>query len=183
MKLEDMDIKIVEKDNMLYVEGDLDFRRTNITELPNNLYVEGDLDLRGTPITKLPDNLYVEECLVIEETDIRVLPDNLFVGGSLYLEGTNIRVLPDNLYVGGSLHLKGTSIINYPVVYDCGFHKKAIYLDLKDKTKIRIGYFKGTKRQAIKKIKKEYRSNIKQRDEYIEKVIECFNMWKRMKNE
>ena len=114
------------------------------------LNIEGDLDLEGTNITELPDNLTV--------------------GGYLYLEGTKITELPDNLIVGGGLHLEWTNIKG--VVYDCGKYNRAIYLDLVDKSLIRIGCFKGTKNEAIEAVKQKYSGD--EQIEYINKIEECF---------
>ena len=109
-------------------------------------------------------------------TQITVLPDNLSVGGFLDLRGTAITQLPEGLTVGGSLYLEGTGIINYPVIYDCGNEKRAIYLDIKDKRLIRIGCFTGNESEAIHAIKQKYHGE--KADAYTAKVRECFNLVK-----
>ena len=98
----------------------------------------------------------------------------LIIRDSLDLQGTQITKLPEGLSVGGSLDLQGTQITNYPVVYDCGNSKRAIYLNLKDKTLIHIGCFVGTKDEAIDAIKDKYDDG--DRDAYITKVNECFEL-------
>ena len=98
--------------------------------------------------------------------------------GYLYLNGTAITQLPEGLTVGGSLYLEGTGIINYPVVYDCGKEKRAIYLDLKDKNLICIGCFFGDESEAVKAIKQKYIGE--KADAYISKVRECFEIWEKM---
>ena len=102
-------------------------------------------------------------------TNISELPDNLSVGDSL--EGTNISEL-DNLSVGGFLYLRGTNISDYPVVYNCGDEDRAIYLDLKDKSIIRIGCFKGTKEEAISAVENRYSGDSMKK--YISQIGECF---------
>jgi len=102
------------------------------------------------------------------------LPDNLIVGGDLYLNRTQITILPDNLKVKGRLHLRETQITNYPVVYNCGYYNRAIYLDLTNKEIIRIGCFKGTREEAIRAIKFKYKSD--DAEKYINKINECFDM-------
>ena len=140
-------------------------------------YYSGYLNLIGTQITVLPDNLSVGGFLDLSGTQITVLPDNLSVGGSLDLRGTAITQLPEGLTVGGSLHLEGTGIINYPVVYDCGNEKRAIYLDIKDKRLIRIGCFTGNESEAIHAIKQKYHGE--KADAYTAKVRECFAIWQK----
>lgn len=102
---------------------------------------------------------------------------NMSISGSLDLRRTAITALPNNLYVGRHLHLEGTAIVNYPVVYNCGFKKRAIYLSLKDKNLIVIGCFEGTKKEAINRIKNEYPE--KEASAYIKKVEECFKKLKK----
>ena len=138
------------------------------------LNIEGDLYLEGADITQLPDNLSVKGFLDLRDTEITQLPENLNVNGDLFLSGTKITQLPDDLNVNGGLFLERTNITNYPVVYDCGRSKRAIYLDLKDKNIIHIGCFQGTKDQAIEAIKKEYCQE--EAEKYIEKVEQCFEM-------
>ena len=98
----------------------------------------------------------------------------LNIGGSLDLRGTVISTLPGNLYVGRSLYLEGTAIENYPVVYNCGNQKRAIYIDLEDKSLIRIGCFKGTQQESIDKINQDYEGQAAK--DYIDKVKQCFSM-------
>ena len=160
----------------LVIDGKLN--PTVLKTKDGSTYYNGSLDLRGTQITVLPDNLTVGGSLYLSGTQITVLPDNLTVGGSLYLSGTQITVLPDNLTVGGYLDLRGTQIINYPVVYNCGNEDRSIYLDLKDKSLIRIGCFIGDEPEAIHAIKQKYSG--KKADAYITKVRECFAIWERM---
>lgn len=101
-----------------------------------------------------------------------------YYDGSLDLSGTQITVLPDNLTVGGYLDLEGTGIINYPIVYNCGNEDRAIYLDLEDKSLIRIGCFIGDEPEAVKAIKQKYIGE--KADAYISKVRECFEIWEKM---
>jgi hypothetical protein len=120
----------------------------------DNLSVDGSLDLSGC-------------------TSLTTLPDNLSVGGALYLSDcTSLTTLPDNLSVGGWLDLQGCTSLDYPIVHDCGEHKRSIWLDYKNKKHICMGCFEGTKKQAIKAIKAKYKGV--DCDEYIAKVEECF---------
>ena len=74
------------------------------------------------------------------------------------------------------MDLRNTSITSYPVVYDCGVEKRYIYIDLEDKTIIRIGCFKGTRDEAIKAVSKKYQYNKEEMNKYIEKIEKCFSM-------
>jgi len=58
-------------------------------------------------------------------------------------------------------------------VFNCGEFNRCICIYKDVPTIIHIGCFKGTKYEAIKKITNKYK-NIKKRDIYIEKIIECF---------
>lgn len=141
---------------------------------PDNLTLDGYLDLYGTAITALPDNLTVVRDLDFEGTGITVLPSNLTVGNNLCLRDTAITAIPDDLNVDGRLHLEGTAITNYPVVYNCGNWNRTIYLDLKDKSIVRIGCFRGTKSEAIEAVRKRYTGS--DADDYIAKIEQLFNM-------
>ena len=92
---------------------------------------------------------------------------------SLYLSHTQITKLPDNLSVGGDLDLNHTQITSYPISYNCGSYSRAIYLDLKDKTKIHIGCFCGSKQEAIKAVESKYTDSCT----YVDKINQCFAMW------
>jgi len=162
----------------LKIRCSLDLRGTAITELPEGLKVGGDLDLEGTAITELPEGLKIGGYLDLEGAAITALPEDLEVGRYLDLKDTAITELPEDLEVGRYLYLGGTDITNYPVVYNCGDDSRAIYLDLKDKELIRIGCFIGTKDEAISRISEKYSGTAK--EDYINKVIECFNMYKGM---
>jgi hypothetical protein len=142
------------------------------------LVIEGNLDLRGTDIVELPENLSIIGFLDLEKTNISKLSENLTVGGFLDVRNTSITELPKNLTVSGLLELRGTNITNHPVVYNCGYNNRAIYIDLEDKSLIRIGCFKGTKEEAIQAVTREYQ-NKNDRDLYINKINECFELQKK----
>ena len=87
---------------------------------------------------------------------------------------TSLTSLPANLSVGTLLDLDWCTSLNYPIVHECGETKRSIWLDYKNKKKIHIGCFCGTRLQAIKAIKIKYNGDA--RDAYIEKVNQCFDM-------
>ena len=132
---------------------------------------KGDLDLGATQITELPKGLTVGGSLDLEGSQIVELPKGLKVGSYLNLEGSQITELPKDLKVGGALYLRGSQITNYPVVYNCGHEGRAIYLDLMDKSKIRIGCFIGTKSEALEAIIQKYGDA-----EYAQQVRDCFKL-------
>jgi hypothetical protein len=112
--------------------------------------------------------------------DGKLMLDNLSVSRSLYLQCcTSLTTLPDNLSVGGALYLQCCTSLDYPIVHDCGDSKRSIWLDYKNKNRIHIGCFKGSKKQAIKAIKAKYKGVAC--DEYIAKVKECFAKAKEVK--
>jgi hypothetical protein len=127
------------------------------------------LYLWGTAIKELPEGLSVGGSLYLRGTAIKELPEGLSVRGDLDLRETAIKELPEGLSVGGNLDLEGTAINNYPLVYNCGNQNRAIYLDLKDKTIIHIGCFKGTKQEALSAVSMKYGRSI-----YYQQIIECF---------
>lgn len=150
---------------------------TNIKKPPPDLKKKRTVYLDGTKIIELPAGLEIKKSLNLSHSDITELPFGLKVGVDLDISFTKITELPFDLEVGGELILYNTNITNYPVVYNCGVYNRAIYLDLKDKSIIHIGCFKGTKEEAIKAISKEY-IYFEKREAYINKVEMCFNMWK-----
>jgi len=61
-------------------------------------------------------------------------------------------------------------------IFNCGDSNRCIYIN-KDKLDIiHIGCFSGTQKEAIKAISKNYKGD--ERDDYINKVNECFNGFK-----
>lgn len=102
------------KDGVMFYDGNLDLRYTQITKLPDNLVVSGDLNLSKSKITSLPDNLVVGGSLYLGNAPITSLSNNLVVGYTLDLQRTDITTLPDNLVVGGFLDLSGTFITSLP---------------------------------------------------------------------
>lgn len=139
----------------------------------------GNVNLYGTSFTRLSDDLIIDGNMDLKRSNIIKLPKNLTVVNDLNMENTEITKIPEDLDVFGKMYLEGTRITNYPVVYNCGSNRRAIYLDLIDKNIIHIGCFSGTKEEAIKRIKSEYLS--KYADMYISKVEECFDMYENMK--
>ena len=89
---------------------------------------------------------------------------------TMYKIDSNGHLIVENLQIGGNLDLSNTAITNYPVVYNCGNEDRAIYLDLKDKSLIRIGCFKGTQEA----VSKRYSGGAK--EAYISKIKECFKL-------
>ena len=157
----------------LNINRSLDLSDTEISKLPDNLSIKGNLGLGNTQMTELPNGLIVNGWLDISNTKISKLPKGLIISDNLDISNTQITELPNDLIVGGWLDLRDTKITNYPISYGCGDKKRAIYLDLKDKTLIQIGCFKGTKKEAIAKISIDYSGKAK--FDYIAKVNECFN--------
>ena len=110
-----------------------------------------------------------------------IYKDGLVIKEDLDLEDAYITSLPSNLKVGGNLLFKNVFMHDYPVVYDCGNEDRVIYLDFNDKNLIQIGCFKATKDEAIARIKENYLGE--EQEKYIEKIEECFNLYKKLKGE
>jgi hypothetical protein len=85
-------------------KGNLRLTNTPIKNLPQELrYVEGDLDLRKTSLDSLPQNLKIGDSLYLNSTPIKNLPQGLEVGGDLNINNTLINSLPKDMTVKGDL--------------------------------------------------------------------------------
>ena len=142
----------------------------------DSIEIEGELDLIDSLIKTLPDNLKIRDSLYLCDSLIETIPDNLEVGRDLDLQDSLVRTLPDSLKIGRGLYLGGSIVQNYPLVHGCGRYKRTIYLTYNDRSKIQIGCFIGTQKEAINKIKEDYEGNL--RDKYISQVNECFELGK-----
>jgi hypothetical protein len=71
-----------------YVEGNLEFIRSNIETLPKLKKVNGSLHLTDSAIHSLPELTYVGGVLGLRTADIEDLPKLTYVGEALVLTGT-----------------------------------------------------------------------------------------------
>jgi len=72
-------------DNILFVDGNLDFNNLiekEISELPDNLHINGWIDIQNTHIVKLPENLYIKSLIFCMNSYIKELPDSILFGSS-----------------------------------------------------------------------------------------------------
>ena len=61
--------------------------------------------------------------------------------------------------------------------HNCGSSNRVICINLDTPKKIIIGCFEGTKKEAIKRIKNDYKG--KEAKDYIKKVKKCFKLAKK----
>jgi len=59
--------------------------------------------------------------------------------------------------------------------FNCGEIRRVIYITYSNPAIIRIGCFKGGKREAVKEVRRKYRNQPQIRDDYISKIRRCFN--------
>jgi len=159
--------------DMFFVVGNTFCLTENADKLPENLYICGSLTLCGSKVEKLPKTLYVTGDLDISYKKIKELPQVLYVGGNLDISNTQITKLHNNIYVGGRLFLRDVDIVNYPITH---VRDVPIFLDLKDKTKVCIDGFKGTKEEAKDFVEKCFYLD-KDKKKFLEKVEWCFETW------
>jgi len=97
--------------------------KNNLPLNESDLYVNGDLNLFKSNITYLPDNLKVDGYLDLFQSKIRYLPNNLTINGNLDMSYTEITSLPDNLIVNGWLYCYNTPLV-YNIKKDWLLHEK-----------------------------------------------------------
>lgn len=103
--------KIITSDDLLISDGVLDFGEQQVPPLPDGLEVEGDANFRSSDLKTLPNNLKIKGDLILVDTSlIKSLSNGLEVGGFMDASYSGIESIPNDLKVNGSLWLVGTPI-------------------------------------------------------------------------
>ncbi len=152
-------------------KGIIELRSSGVKTIPKGFHCQY-LDLEDSLVRRLPKGFNCFS-LYLRNSKLKKLPKglNCFL---LDLEYSNITEIPKDLKCQ-HLYLENTKIKNYPIVHGCGEDNRTIYLDWNDRSMIHIGCFKGTKEEAIQRIKEKY----KDPNQYIEQIEKCFALEKK----